>query len=69
MGLGTSRFQVIRLWSGGWQFLFSVGQISCQKLLCQIGANVGMKRFHIVTHSCAASFSIKTCFYETNNIF
>ena len=28
-----------------------------------------LKCFQIVTHSCTASFSIKTHFYETNNIF
>ena len=29
-------------------------------MLCQILANVGVKRFHIVMHSYAGSFSIKT---------
>ena len=29
----------------------------------------GLKRFRIFTHYYAASFSIKTLFYKTNNIF
>ena len=49
----------------GSQFLFSRRQVSRQKRLCQIGANVGMKRFHIVKYSYAASFSIKTSFSST----
>ena len=64
MGLGTSCFQVMTLWRGGWPFLFSIRQISCQKLLCQTVANVGVKRFHIVTHSYAASILIKTFFVK-----
>ena len=57
MGLGTSRFQVIVLCREGSQFLFSIREISCQKLLYQTVVNVGVKRFHIVTHSSAASFT------------
>ena len=33
------------------------------------GASIREKRFHILTHSYAASFFIKTSFCETNNIF
>ena len=62
MMLGTSRFQVITVWRWGSQFLFSIRQLSGQKLLCQVVPNVGVKRFHIVTHSYAALFSIKTSF-------
>ena len=29
----------------------------------------GLKRFHIVTHCYAVSFSIKTLFSKANNIF
>ena len=69
MGLGTSLFQVIKLRRDASQFLFFVRQMSCQKILCQIVANVGVKRFHIVTHSYADLFSIKTGSGETFNIF
>ena len=68
MGLETSHFRVIELGREGSQFLFSIRQMPCQKLLCQTVANVGVKSFHIVTHSSTASFSIKTSFCETNNI-
>ena len=64
-GVGVLHFWVITLWRRGSQFLFSRRQVSRQKRLCQIGANVGMKRFHIVKHSYAASFSIKTSFSST----
>ena len=30
---------------------------------------ITLERFPIITHSYAASFSMKTRFYETNNIF
>ena len=30
---------------------------------------IAPERFRIVAHACAASFSIKTRFYDTNNIF
>ena len=36
---------------------------------CQIVALIGIKRFCMFTHFHAVSFSIKTCFYETSNIF
>ena len=62
MELGTLRFRVITLWRRVSQPLFSIRQISCQTILCQIVANVGVKRIHIVTHNYAASFSIKTTF-------
>ena len=48
---------------------FSIREISFQNILCQIVANVDMKRFHMVTHSYAALFSIKTNSCETNKIF
>ena len=38
------------------------------KISCQIVATVGVKHFHIVTHSYAASFLVKTSFCKTNNI-
>ena len=68
-GCGNSRFQVMALWRGVHKFLFSTGQIFCQKLLYHIVAMIGLKRFRIVTHCYAASFSIKTLFCKTNNIF
>ena len=30
---------------------------------------IALERFRIVTHSYVASYSIKTCFYETNSIY
>ena len=50
------------LWKRACKFLFSTGQACGQKILCQIVASINKKRFHIVTHSTAASFSIKTLF-------
>ena len=50
-------------------FLFSTGQIFCQKLLYHFVAMIVLKHFGIVTHCCAASFSIKRFFCKTNNIF
>ena len=70
MRLRTSRFQVIMLSREGPKFLFSVRQLSCQNILCQTVASVGVKRFHIVTHSSilyVVLFSIKTSSCETDN--
>ena len=36
--------------------------------MCHIKPAAVLERFSIVAHSHAASFSIKTCFDETNNI-
>ena len=44
-------------------FLFSTGQIFCQKLLYHIVAMIVLKRFRIVTHCWAALFCIKTAFF------
>ena len=52
----------------GHTFLFSIEQIFCPKLLYHFVAMIVLKRFRIVTHCCAASFSIKTLFCKTNNI-
>ena len=52
MGYGTLK--------GGHTFSFSTGQIFCQKLLYHIVAMIVLKRFRIVTHCYAASFSIKS---------
>ena len=49
----------------GHKFLFSTGQTFCQKLLFYIVFYMsGLKRFRIVTHCYAASFSIKMLFYK-----
>ena len=56
-------FQVITLWKRAHKFLFSKGQVCSQKLLPQIVANINVKRFHIVTHSNAATFSMKILFF------
>ena len=69
MGLGMLCFQVILLWREGSQVLFSIRQISCQKCLCQTVASGGVKHFHIVIYSHAASFSIKISVCEASNIF
>ena len=53
----------------GHTFLFSTGQIVCQKRLCHIAAMIVLKRFRRVTHCYVASFSLKTFFCKTNNIF
>ena len=45
---------------GGYTFSFPTGQIFYQKLLYDIVAMIVLKRFHIVTHYCAASFSVKS---------
>ena len=50
-------------------FLFSTGQTFCQKLLYHIVAMVVLKLFRIVTRCYAVSFSIKSLFCKTNNIF
>ena len=60
-GCGTSRFRVMAL--------FSAGQVFCHKLLYHIVAVITLRRFRIVTHCYTASFSIKTLFCKTNNIF
>ena len=64
-GCGTSHFRAMKR---GHTFLLSTGQIFCKKLLYHIVAKIELKRFRIVTHCCAASFSIKTLFCK-NNIF
>ena len=63
-GCGASRFRVMALGRGGHKFLLSTGQIFSQKLLDQIVAMISLKRFRIVTHCCAASFSIKRFFVK-----
>ena len=55
-------FQAITLWKRAHKFLFYKGQVCSQKLLCQIVANINVKRFHIVIHSNAATFSMKMVF-------
>ena len=54
---------------GGHIFLFSTGQIFCQKYLYHIVAMISLKRFRIVTHCYAASFFFKKLFCKINNIF
>ena len=59
MGLESSHFQVKKLWRGDHNF-----QISCQKRLCRIVANISTKRFQRITHLYAALFSLKTSFVK-----
>ena len=68
-GCRISRIRVIALWKGSRIFLFSTGQIFCQKVLYHIVVMISTKRFRIVMYGYAASFSIKTLFCKTNNIF
>ena len=60
---------VMALLKGGHKFLFSTGEIFCQKRLYHIAAMISLKRFRVVTQCYAASVSIKTHFCKTNNIF
>ena len=69
MGLSNLTFSNYGALKGCHTFLFSTGQIFCQKLSYHIVAMIVLKRFRIVTHCYAASFSIKTLFCKTNNIF
>ena len=66
-GCGTLRFRVMALGKRGHKFLFPTGQIFFKKPLYHIAAIIGLKR--TFPHSYAASFSIKTLFCKTNNIF
>lgn len=63
--MGISSFSSYSALKKGPKILFSIGKACSQKHLCQIN----VKRFRTVTHNDAASFSIKTYYYETNNIF
>ena len=70
-GCRTSCFWVMALWRrggerrvGGHKFLFSTGQIFCQKLLNHILAMIILKYFRTITHCYAAWFSIKTLFVK-----
>ena len=70
MGLWNLTFSSYgTLKEGGHKFLFSTGQTFCQKLLFHIVTMGSLKRFRIVTHCYTVSFSIKTLFCKTNNIF
>ena len=62
-------FKVMALRKSAHNFVFSKGQACSQKNFRQIVVNANVKHFHLVKHSTAASFSIKTIFYETNNIY
>ena len=69
MGLWNLAFPSYGALKRGHTLLFPTGQIFSQKLLYHIVAIIVLKRFRIVTHCCAASFSIKSSFCKTNNIF
>ena len=69
MGLWNLMFLSYGALNGGHTFLFSTGQIFCQKLLYNIVATIVLKRLRIVTHCYAASFTITLLFCKTNNIF
>ena len=69
MGLWKLTFPSYGAFKGRQTFLFSTRQIFCQNVLCHIVAMIVLKRLRIVTHFCAVSFSIKSLFCGTNNIF
>ena len=69
MGLWNLTFPSYGTLKGGHIFQFPTGQIFCQKLLYYIAAMIVLQRFCIVINRCDASFSIKTPFCKTNNIF
>ena len=73
MGLWNLTFPSYGALKRGHTFLFSTGQIFCQKLLYHIVAIIVLKHFGIVPHYYAASVSIKyiilLVFCKTNNIF
>ena len=69
MGLWKLTFPSYGALKGGHTFLFSTEQIFCRKLLYHIVPMIVLKHFCIVTHCCAASFSIKTLFCKTSHIF
>ena len=72
-GCRTSCFWVMALWrrvgkrrEGGHKFLFSTGQVFCQKLLNHTLAVISLKCFRIIAHCYAAWFSIKKLFCKIN---
>ena len=69
MGLWKLTFPSYGAFKGRQAFLFSTRQIFCQNVLCHIVAMIVLKRLRIVTHFCAVSFSVKSLFCGTNNIF
>ena len=62
-------FKVMALRKSAHNFVFSKGQACSLKNFRQIVVNANVKHFHLVKHSTAASFSLNTFFYETNNIY
>ena len=69
MGLWKLAFPSYGTLKGGHIFISYRTNILLKKLLYDIVAMIVLKRFRIVTHCCDASFSIKTPFCKTNNIF
>ena len=69
MGLWNLTFPSYGALKRGHTFLFSTGQIFCRKLLYHIVAMIVLKHFCLVKQYWAASFTIKTFFCKTNNIF
>ena len=65
MGLWNLTFPSYGALKRGHTFLFSTGQIFCQKLLYHIVVMIMLKRFCILTHCWASSFFIKTSFCKT----
>ena len=63
MGLWNLTFLSYGTLKRGHISLFSTGQGFCQKILNRIVAMIVLKRFCIVTHFCAAPFSIKMPFF------
>ena len=63
------RFRANNVWKLHPKFLFLKRQIWYKKDNCQFAAVINMEIFCLLTHFYAASFSIKTRFYETSSVF
>ena len=61
-------FKLWRFEKGLTNFYYLKDNYVVKKFVLQIVPNFNVKRFHIVTHSNATSFSIKRFFYENNSI-
>ena len=50
-------------------FYFENGKVGIKMATVNLQPLLALKRFHLFIYFYAASFSIKTCFYETDNAF
>ena len=68
-GRASPRFRTNDVWKLPPKFLFWKLRIWDKKDNSQFAALVSMERFCMFKHFYAASFSIKTCFYQTSSVF